>query len=299
MDIKALRYFVHVADTLSFNRAAERLHISQPVVTRAIAQLEHTVGNKLFERTTRRVALTPAGAVLLKEARPLMAHVESVQRMVRHAVAGNRSRFAVGATSIAMQTVTPPILRRFQQAYPDIELEVRELPSHAQVEALLSAEIDVGFLLAPVSHPAINIRPIYRERMKLAVPDHHPQAPVGRQGTAVPLAAFAGDNFIIPSRRQNSTIYDEIVKTCEGAGFRPRLKECDENQTCLGLAKAGLGVIFITGQLTDCATEGLVVLDIEDPTPVLELALAWRDDDPSPCLSVFRELHGVEALSLS
>ena len=299
MDIKALRYFLHVADTLSFNRAAERLHISQPVVTRAIAKLEHSVGNKLFERTTRRVALTPAGAVLLKEARALMAHVESVQRLVRHAVAQNSSRFAVGATSIAMQTVTPPILRRFQQAHPEIELEVRELPHHAQVEALLSAEIDVAFLLAPVNHPAISIGPVHRERMKLAVPDHHHHAPMSKQGTAVPLSAFADDSFIIPPRQQNPTVYDVIVKSCEGAGFRPRLKECGENQTCIGLAKAGLGVIFIPGQTTDLGTDGLVILDIEDPTPVLEVALAWRNDDPSPCLSMFRELHGVEAWSLS
>ena len=299
MDIKALRYFLHVADTLSFNRAAERLHISQPVVTRAIAQLEHSIGNKLFERTTRRVALTPAGAVLLKEARSLMAHVESVQRMVRHAVAQNSSRFAVGATSIAMQTVTPSILRRFQEVHPEIELEVRELPTHAQVEALLSAEIDVAFVLAPVSHPGLNIRPIHRERMKLAVPDHHPHAHLGWQGIAVPLSAFAEDNFIIPPRQQNCTVYDEIVKACEVAGFRPRLKECDENQTCIGLAKAGLGVIFIPCQTPDFTTDGLVVLDIEDPTPVLEVALAWRNDDPSPCLSVFRELHGGEAWSLS
>jgi len=298
MDLKVLRYFLHVADTLSFNRAAERLHISQPVVTRAIAQLEHSLGNKLFERTTRRVALTPAGAVLLKEARPLMAHVESIQRMVRHAVAESSSRFTVGATAIALQTVTPPILRRFQQAYPEVELEVRELPTHVQVDALLSAEIDVAFLLAPVSHPSLCIRSIHRERMKLAVPDHHPHAPAGKQGKVVPLSAFASDNFIIPPRQQNSTVHDEIVKTCEGAGFQPRLKECDENQTCLALVKAGLGVIFIPGQKTDFATDGLVILDIEDPTPVLEVALAWRIDDPSPRLGIFRDMDDAGTAAL-
>jgi DNA-binding transcriptional LysR family regulator len=215
--------------------------------------------------------------------------------MVRHAVSQDSDRFRVGATSIAMQTVTPPILRRFQQAHPEVELEVRELPTHAQVEALLSAEIDVAFLLAPVSHPSLTIRSIHRTRMKLAVPDHHRHALAGRQGTAVPLSAFAGDNFIIPSRQQNSTIYDEIVKTCEGAGFRPRLRECDENQSCLALVKAGLGVVFIPGHMTNFATDGLAVLDIEDPTPILEVALAWRIDDPSPRLSSFRDLQAAEA----
>lgn len=123
-----------------------------------------------------------------------------------------------------MQTVTPPILRRFQQTHPEVDLEVRELPTHAQVEALLSAEIDVGFLLAPVSHPALNIESIHRERMKLAVPDHHPHASAGREGTVVPLSAFAGDSFIIPSRQKNSTVYDEIIKTCEGGGLSSAVK---------------------------------------------------------------------------
>lgn len=290
MEIKALRTFLHVAETLNFNRAAERLNSSQPVVTRTIAQLEHSIGSKLFERSTRRVALTPAGAVLLKEARPLMAHIESVQQTVRHAVAERSGRFTVGTTSIAMQTVTPSLLRRFNLDHPDIELEVRELPSQAQIEALLTAEIDVGFLLLPASNPALSIRPIHRERMRLAVPDTHPHAAAAVQGTIVPLSAFAGDYFIMPPRQQNPTINDEILKACEGAGFRPRLRECPENETCMGLARAGLGVFFIPQQKTDVATDGLIVLDIEDPVPMLEIAIAWRTDDPSACLSVFRDM---------
>lgn len=288
MEMKSIRYFLSVAESLSFNRAAERLHVSQPVVTRTIAQLEHSIGAKLFTRTTRRVALTPAGAMLLKEARSLMAHVECVQRVVRHAVAEESRRVTVAATSIAMQTITPRYLRRFRERHPDVSLEVRELPSQTQFEALLSADIDVGFVLLPGAHPDLEIRPIHQERMRLAVPDHHPHALRAKGGLQIPLSAFAGDEFIIPTRAQNSTMYDEIVKTCEIAGFRPRLRECEENQTCLGLAKAGLGVVFIPGQSPQPIADGLSLVDIEDPVPILELALAWRKEDPSPYLDVFK-----------
>ncbi|CZY43232.1 MULTISPECIES: LysR family transcriptional regulator [Enterobacter cloacae complex] len=289
MDIKSLRYFLQVAETLNFNRAAERLNISQPVVTRVIAQLEHEVGSKLFERTTRRVALTPAGAVLLREVRPLIAHVEAVQQTIRHSVAEKSGRFTVGYTTLAMQTVTPDLLRKFKSEFPDIELEVNEMTSQAQVEALLSAEIDVGFVLTPVIDEALTITPLHRERLKLAVPDYHPHASGAGEGNRVPLSAFANDYFIIPSKQQFPAVYDEIIRACDGAGFRPRLKECGENQTCVGLARAGLGVVFVSGRTTDIPSEGLVFVEIDDPAPVMEIAVAWRTRDPSPLLALFKQ----------
>ncbi|HBX9789589.1 TPA: LysR family transcriptional regulator [Klebsiella pneumoniae] len=270
MDIKSLRYFLQVAETLNFNRAAERLNISQPVVTRVIAQLEHEVGSKLFERTTRRVALTPAGAVLLREVRPLIAHVEAVQQTIRHSVAERSGRFTVGYTTLAMQTVTPDLLRKFKSEFPEIELEVNEMTTQAQVEAL-------------------TITPLHRERLKLAVPDYHPHASGAGESTRVPLSAFANDYFIIPSKQQFPAVYDEIIRACDGAGFRPRLKECGENQTCVGLARAGLGVVFVSGRTTDIPSEGLVFIEIDDPAPVMEIAVAWRTRDPSPLLALFKQ----------
>ncbi|EMU1127493.1 TPA: LysR family transcriptional regulator [Citrobacter koseri] len=294
MDIRALRYFLQVAEQLSFIRAAERLNISQPVVTKVISQLEHEIGSKLFDRTTRRVALTPAGAVLLKEVRPLIAHVEAVQQTVRHSVAERSGRFNVGYTTLAMQSVTPALLRSFRAEHPDVEVDVREMTTQAQIEALLSAEIDIGFVLTPVADELLTIVPVHRERLKLAVPDYHPHAASKHQ--RAPLSAFATDYFIIPPRSQFPAVYDEIIRACEVAGFRPRLKECGENQTCVGLARAGLGVVFMSGRVSDVSSEGLVFMDIEDPAPVMEIAVAWRTRDPSSLLSVFKENASINQL---
>jgi DNA-binding transcriptional LysR family regulator len=286
MDIKALRYFLQVAETLNFNRAAEKLNISQPVVTRVISQLEHEIGSKLFERTTRRVALTPAGAVLLKETRPLISHVEAVQQTVRHSVAEKSGRLTVGYTTLAMQSITPELLRKFKAAYPGIEVDVREMTTQAQIEALLSAEIDIGFILTPTEEEGLTITPIHHERLRLAVPDQHPHVTSGK---SAPLSAFAADYFIIPSRKQFPAVYDEIIRACDVAGFRPRLKECGENQTCVGLARAGLGVVFVSGRTTDIPSDGLIFIDIDDPAPVMEIAVVWRTRDPSTLLSPFKD----------
>ncbi|AWX36353.1 MULTISPECIES: LysR family transcriptional regulator [Enterobacteriaceae] len=290
MDIKALRYFLQVAETLSFNRASERLNISQPVVTRVIAQLEHEVGTKLFDRTTRRVALTPAGTVLLNEVRPLIAHVESVQQTVRHVVAEQSGKFTIGYTTLAMQTVTPDLLRQFNEKHPEIELDVREMTTQAQVEALLSAEIDLGFVLTPVKDDALTVIPLHKERLRLAVSSHHPQASLAGKDKALPLAAFANDEFIIPCKEQFPAVYDEIIRMCEEAGFRPRLRSCGENQTCVGLARAGLGVVFVSGRTDDIPSEGLEFVDIAAPVPELEIAVAWRTRDPSILLQLFKDL---------
>lgn len=286
MDIKALRYFLQVAETLNFNRAAEKLNISQPVVTRVIAQLEHEVGIQLFDRTTRRVALTPAGTVLLREARPLILHADTVRQTVRHAVAERSGRFTVGYTTLAMQSVLPEMLRKFKESYPATEVDVREMTTQAQLEALQSAEIDIAFILTPAEAELLTVIPVYHERLKLAVSDSHPHA---GSDMSIPLSAFAADYFIIPSRKQFPAVYDEIIRACHVAGFRPRLKECGENQTCVGLARAGLGVVFVSGRTGDIPSDGLVFLDIADPAPVMEIAVAWRTRDPSAFLSLFKE----------
>lgn len=289
MDIKALRYFLQVAENLNFNRAAEKLNISQPVVTRVIAQLEHDIGSKLFERTTRRVALTPAGAVLLREVRPLIAHVEAVQQTVRHSVAEKSGRFTVGYTTLAMQTVAPDLLRQFRTRFPDIDLDVTEMTTQSQIEGLLSADIDIGFVLTPAESPALTVVPVHQEHLKLAVPANHPNLCTALQGKSAPLSLFANDYFIIPCRLQYPAVFDEIIRLCERAGFRPRIKECTENQSCVGLALAGLGVVFVTEHTQDTLADGLVYVDIETPAPVMEIAVAWRTEDPSPLVAFFRE----------
>lgn len=289
MEIKELRCFGCVAETLSFKRAAERLNMSQSVVTKTIAQLEHRLGAKLFERTTRRVALTSAGVVLRREVGDLLEHFDRVQRQVRHAIGTRSGRFAIGVVPLAMQTMFPQIIRQFREAHPDIMVDVQELATETQVKALLSAELDAAFLLAPVSHPELEVRVVQEERMRLAIPIDHPHL-AHLVNCAIPLAAFAGETFIIPPRSRNPGVYDEIIRNCAIAGFRPRVQDCHESDSCLGLVEAGLGVSFIAGQMECGSRPGIRVIDLEQPAPVLAVAVCWRRDDPSTFLETLRRL---------
>lgn len=289
MEIKELRCFARVAATLNFNRAAEMLNMSQPVVTKTIAQLEHKLGVKLFERTTRRVSLTAAGVVLRREAEGLLSHLDEVQRAVRHAIAEESRRFAIGVTPLAMQTVFPAVIRRFRATHPDIEVVIHELPTDAQVKELLSAEIDAAFLLMPAEDPALDVREIHCEQMRLAIPTSHPLLR-SLGNVPMPLSGFAGETFVIPARAQNPGVHDEIIRACAVSGFRPRLKDCTEGQSCLAYVEAGMGVSFVTNRVDYAAAQDMKIVDLEDPAPVLSVALAWRRDDPSPLLETVRVL---------
>ncbi len=289
MEIRELRCFERVAETLNFNRAAEQLNMSQPVVTKTIAQLEHRLGVKLFERTTRRVALTASGVVLRREVEGLLSHLDSVQRAVRHAIGTQSGRFSIGVTPLAMQTIFPRVIRGFREAHPDIEVAIRELPTDAQIKALLAAEIDAAFLLAPASEPELEVRVIHQEVMRLAIPGDHPHLQ-RLDNCPIPLSAFAGETFIIPPRVLNPGVHDEIIRACAVSGFRPKVQECQENQSCLSLVEAGIGVSFVMNQM-DCVIRGdMRVIELEAPAPVLSVAVAWRRDDTSPLLETIRSL---------
>ncbi|MBB5499332.1 LysR family transcriptional regulator [Paraburkholderia sp. MM5384-R2] len=278
MEIKSLRCFMQVAETLSFHRASERLAMSQPVVSRTIGHLEDELGVKLFTRTTRRVALTPAGALLIDKARRLVAHADEVRRYMRHASNSVVPTLRIGCTSTALTTVAAPMVRAFRSAYADVDLSLRELPSDAQLDDLLSAELDVGFALGPINKEALASRVVHRENLRLVIPPDHDCA--DKDCPSLPLGVFAADAFIVPSRRLNGAVHDEVIRGCASAGFRPRIIECEQNEGCIGRVSAGLGVLFIGRQAGCVVPADVRIVDIE-PAPVLEVVMVWRADDPS------------------
>lgn len=290
MELRELLCFARVAETLNFNRAAGQLNMSQPVVTKTIAQLEHKLGVRLFERTTRRVSLTAAGVVLRRETEGLLAEFDRVQREVRHAIGTQSGRFAIGATPLAMQTIAPHAIRRFrEQQLGPLDVSIGEYSTDAQIKSLLAAEIDVGFVLAPVEAECLNVQVIHEETMRLAVSCNHSRL-CGMGDGPIPLSAFAAETFIIPRRSTNPGVHDEIVRACEVSGFRPKVQDCHESQSCLSMVEAGLGVCFVMQGTDYVKRSDMRILDLDAPAPVLSIALAWRRDDPSPFVKQFIEL---------
>jgi DNA-binding transcriptional LysR family regulator len=285
-NLRSLRAFVAVAETLNFRQAAERLHISQPPLTRLIAAMERDLGVQLMERTTRRVALTTHGELMLGEARKLLAHADKAARTLRHHL-GDRRRLVIGCTSAAFFSPFPALVAKLRQEHPDLNLEIQERHTEAQLAGLVSAELDVGVLLLPVAHPALEIRQWSTIRMQIAVPTGHAVAVAAGDGP-VPLEAFAKDNFIVHEFDENPAMYQEILQACQKAGFRPKVRIKRTGENCMGLVMTGMGVHFTMSDGGCMKLPGVRFLDLEGQAPELRMAVAWRRDDPSPLV---REFH--------
>ncbi|MBT9386870.1 LysR family transcriptional regulator [Pseudooceanicola sp. CBS1P-1] len=291
MEVREMRCFLRVAETLSFKRAAEILNVSHSVTTKTIAQLEHKIGTPLFTRTTRRVALTPAGVLLKRETEELIRNLDRIQRAVRHETGAASGRFSIGVTPIAMQSAFPPIMRAFRALHPGLEVTVEDLPTEAQVKGLLSAQIDVGFLIAPASDPELEIQVLKEQKMRLAIPTCHPHFSSDGE-KQIPLCAFATDTFLVPGSGSNDSFHEAIYRACDTAGFRPKIRGCDERQSCLGLVEAGMGVSFVLEEAEIALRPGLALVNLEEPVPCLGIAMAWRRNDPSAALRDIRQLAG-------
>ncbi len=290
MDIKDLRCFIVLAEELNFRRAAEKLHMSQPPLTRLIGQLERELGITLFERTTRRVELTEAGQSLLREARGLILCADETARRIRHATSEASNRLRVGYVPLALYTVLPQFLDQCRKDFPELELDLRERTTDMQLSELCSAEIDIGFIYMPVYSNLLAVKSVYREPMKLAVPNSHPMA----NHSGVKLTDFASDVLIMHSRAENPAMYDDILRCCTVAGFSPRILQKADDQSCMALLMAGQGVHFIASGVECLEPNGLKHLAISGTAPTLELAIAWRQEDPSSATkSLVSQIPGV------
>jgi DNA-binding transcriptional LysR family regulator len=238
VDLRHLRYFVAVAEELSFTRAARRLGIAQPPLSQQIRRLEEAVGSPLFVRVPR-VALTEAGAAFLEIARRTLAQLAlgiDVAGRVGRGVAG---RLTVGFASSVMFTPLLGAFGAYSARYPDVEFQLREMHSGAQLEALRAGTIDVGLLRESPSDADLDVETVIREPFIAVLPVRHPLAAKSR----VAPHQLAGEPFILFPRKVAPTLYDQIAAVCRAGGFSPRVKhEALEWHTVTGLVGAGLGV---------------------------------------------------------
>ena len=221
MELRHLRYFVAVATELHFGRAAKQLHISQPPLSMQIRALEEELGVTLLHRTKRQVSMTRAGKAFLHDARQILERAEQAMLTARRAARGEIGELVVGFISVADYNLLPLVLREFRRCYPRVAMSLRELTTDAQIAELFEGRIDVGFLLPPVSEPAIESVPILREPLIAAIPEHHPLA--STQGK-IPLASLSGAPFIMTPRHMSPGLHDDIVTFCHSAGSSLRVK---------------------------------------------------------------------------
>src|SRR4029078_2770753 len=173
LELRHLRYFIAVAEELHFGRAARKLGITQPPLSLQIQRLEAELGVQLFERTNRRVQLTPAGKTLLEEGRHVVSAFSSATDAARRAARGETGSLTVAFAASVMFLSLPRIIRRFRAQFPSVRLELRELPPGSQIVALRNGELDIGFLREPPPDAELTTETVMREELLLALSTRH------------------------------------------------------------------------------------------------------------------------------
>lgn len=293
MDLRRLRYFVVVAEELNFSRAAERLHMAQPPLSAQIKHLEAELEARLFDRLGRGVRLTEAGRLLLDEARRIFVQIEGTENMVRRVSNGEVGRLTIGFVPSATNNILPAFLRVFRQRYPDVELYLNEMKPDDLVSRMHDRRIDVSFFYLPFEDSVLDIRPVLREPLVVALPEAHPLA--GEPGVAV--RDLAEEPFVLPARYQMPGLYAQVMEVCRRAGFVPRAvqKEVWLMQTIVGLVAGEIGVALVPASLQNLRRTGVVYKKVEDLSPAVEMGVVWRREDTSAVLRAFLEVVGEVA----
>ncbi|MBW4691401.1 MAG: LysR family transcriptional regulator [Lyngbya sp. HA4199-MV5] len=279
MELRQLKYFITVAEALHFGRAAEILHLSQPALSKQIQALEDNLEVQLFERTKQWVRLTNAGQKFLETAHRILHEVEAGIQVTKQVANGTMGRLRIGFTESTLLSLAPDIVRVYRSQYPQVELLLTSGGTEAQVEALRTHDIDLGFVYLPIREPSLATHLISEEVYIAALPDSHRLA---RQ-PEIALTALANEPLIFYPRSLAPVLYADFIKYCEQAGFTPNIvQEAELAQTRLGLAAAGVGITFVLSAIQNLSAKGVIYRSLVGDFPSLKLAFAWRQNETSP-----------------
>jgi DNA-binding transcriptional LysR family regulator len=271
LDSGELRSFLALAGELHFGRAAQRLFVSQPALSKQIQRLEEKIGGPLFARTRRKVALTEAGRVLVPRAEKLLRESATAIELAREAGEGRAGTLRIGFGIASVSEILPPTIIRFRSAYPHVELQMKDMSTPAQVIALLEDKIDIGIIRMPVARAGLDTLPLIRERLVAVTPPEIQYQP--RKG----LASLQDCPFIMLRRSASQTFHDHVLAVCRCAGFAPRIiQEASEHFTILNLVRAGLGVSLVPASAVRMRVPGIRFHELRMAEAEWQIGLVWN-----------------------
>ncbi len=284
--MRALRSFVVVAEERHFGRAADRLGIAQPPLSRRIARLEGELGARLFDRDSRRVELTEAGQVLFAEARDVLARWDRMVTLVGKAHRGETDTLRAGVPPEVPGRALAAILRAFTDACPDVRLDLQELTTAEQLPLLADRQLDAGLLHHPIDTVGLHLGPVVETPLGVVLPREDPLAP----RTDLTLPDLAGHGLVLFPRASAPGRYDETLRTCWERGFRPTTVHHARNpEFVLGLVLAGHGVAFDSGAVA--RKEPRAVWRPLRPEPLVwRMSFAWPTTSPHPSAARLAEV---------
>lgn len=287
MDIPHLRHFIALADSLHFGQAAKTLGIAQPALSQSIKRLELTIGAKLFERSRRQVALTPAGKVLLQEGRDVIARAELALSLTRRAAAEELDTLRIGFTPWALMRSLPRAVRNFQAKWPGVSVQLDELASKRQILGLQDGSLDLGVInVHAVDARGLDTRVVEKSRIIAAVPSAWPIA----KKKQVRMADLAKLPFILFPHSWSPHFYATVMSACRKAGFTPNVtQKARQTHVMLNMIGSELGVTLLNDTARHVRMEGVTLVPISDFSEdyVVESSLAWVPRAMNPVLRAF------------
>jgi DNA-binding transcriptional LysR family regulator len=284
MELRHLRYFVAVAEELSFTRAAKKLKINQPPLSTQIRQLEHELGTQLFRRLTRGIELTDAGKLLLEQSRIILKQVEDAATGVRRRGRGETGRIIVGSSGAIFHPLVVRALYECKARYPNLTIaaEVELTNTSLLLAWLRTGRIDLCLTSIPIdSNEGLAIEPLVDEDCVIALPQRHALA----NSSLISLESLAKERFVLFARGFNPALYDSIMKACEKAGFKPKLdQELAQIVNVIPVVAAGFGVSIVPRSFGRIKFADVSYADIDGDAPRSALALVYRRDERSAAI---------------
>lgn len=287
MELRHFIYFITVAEELHFGRAAARLQMTQPPLSKQIQQFEEEIGVALFKRNKRHVELTTAGELFLPEAREVVAQVNQAVDTAQRAHRGEFGRLVIGFVGSATYDILPSIIREYRRTFPYVSIRLHEFSTPDQVNALIGDRIDVGLLHPPVSSSLIETTPIKRGYAALSLPKNHPLAKKDK----ILIEDLRDIPFILVSRDIWPGLYDEFLSLFQNVDFTPKIvQEATEYQMVVGLVSAGIGIGVVPASAEKLFNLEVVYRYIAQYPLKAVLSLAYLKKNTNPALKQFVSL---------
>jgi len=282
-----VRYFQAVAEELSYSRAARRLRVAQPALSRAVKEIESTLGAPVLERSRHHVRLTPAGAVLLRETTLLLEQFEETMRRVRRTAAGEEGELRLGYIGPPTQPFLGRLLHEYRRRFPLVAIHLEERTPERVWEMVAKGHLSAAITRPVQTHEALGLKTVLlrEERLGLALPASHPLA----NGRTVPWTALARESLIVLARREGMGLHDAVLAGCRQAGFAPRLAHTPSLiGTVLSYVEAGAGLGVVPESVI--LPESVLRFVPLRPAFCVPLVLVWHEDENPPAVQRFREL---------
>lgn len=289
MDLRHLRYFQAIAEDLSFSRAARRLHVVQPALSRALKELEAELGVELLARTRRSVRLTPAGRILLDETTLMLERLDVTVRRVRRAAEGQEGELRLGYIGPPTRRFLGPLLEEYGRRCPRVTVDLEERTPERVWEMVAKGRLHVGLTRPVLAHAALQMQTLLLrdERLCAAIPTRHEWS--GRR--SLPWGQLAGRPLIVLARREGAGSHDEILAGCLQAGFSPRLLHTPSVlSTILRYVESGAGIGIVPESLGDTESSDRWTLLPLIPSLTIPLVMVWKEEHDEPPVAAFRAL---------